>query len=181
MSQDDTPDLATPQAGKVAPEAVALRAQPRPVTRLNRRTLAILAGGAVLLFGNLGDDGLGWISFTILPIGATLWAVYTHAFRRSGLTAAVASAMGWSPGQRLVFSNQTFSSGGHSSQSSHLSRVSGFVQSGFNEVAHSAKPDTQRRATSQNPPDSARESSVVAGWHEQTHTPRLQDQELARL
>ena len=45
MSQDDTPDLATPQAGKVAPEAVALRAQPRPVTRLNRRTLAILAGG----------------------------------------------------------------------------------------------------------------------------------------
>ncbi|MEG8175445.1 conjugal transfer protein TrbI, partial [Xanthomonas hortorum pv. gardneri] len=45
MSQDDTPDLATPQAaGKIAPEAVALRAQPRPVTRLNRRTLAILAG-----------------------------------------------------------------------------------------------------------------------------------------
>ncbi|WP_068639524.1 TrbI/VirB10 family protein [Thauera butanivorans] len=44
MSQDDTPDLATPQAGKVTPEAVALRAQPRPVTRLNRRTLAILAG-----------------------------------------------------------------------------------------------------------------------------------------
>lgn len=30
-----------------APEAVALRAQPRPVTRLNRRTLAILAGGLV--------------------------------------------------------------------------------------------------------------------------------------
>ena len=45
MSQDDTPDLATRQAGKVAPEAVALRAQPRPVTRLNRRTLAILVGG----------------------------------------------------------------------------------------------------------------------------------------
>ncbi|HAF92809.1 MAG TPA: conjugal transfer protein TrbI [Pseudomonas sp.] len=44
MSQDDIPDLATPQADKVAPEAVALRAQPRPVTRLNRRTLAILAG-----------------------------------------------------------------------------------------------------------------------------------------
>ncbi len=38
-------DLATPQAGEVAPEAVALRAQPRPVTRLNRRTLAILVGG----------------------------------------------------------------------------------------------------------------------------------------
>jgi len=27
--------------------------------------------------------------------------------------------------------------------------------------------------------DSSRESSVVAGLHEQTHTPRLQDQELA--
>jgi len=45
MSQDDTRDLGTPQAGKVAPEAVALRAQPRPVTRLNRRTLAMLTGG----------------------------------------------------------------------------------------------------------------------------------------
>ena len=44
MSQDDSPDLAA-QAGKVAPEAVALRAQPRPVTRLNRRTLAMLTGG----------------------------------------------------------------------------------------------------------------------------------------
>src|SRR3546814_1012072 len=42
MSQDDAPDLAAPHADKVAPEAVALRAQPRPVTRLNRRTLAIL-------------------------------------------------------------------------------------------------------------------------------------------
>ena len=29
--------------------------------------------------------------------------------------------------------------------------------------------------------DSSCESSVVAGGHEQTHTPRLQDQELARL
>lgn len=29
--------------------------------------------------------------------------------------------------------------------------------------------------------DSSRESSVVAGWHEQTRIPRLQDQELARL
>ena len=29
--------------------------------------------------------------------------------------------------------------------------------------------------------DSSRESSVVAGPHEQTYTPRLQDQELARL
>ena len=29
--------------------------------------------------------------------------------------------------------------------------------------------------------DSSRESIVVAGGHEQTHTPRLQDQELADL
>ncbi|MGV8495485.1 TrbI/VirB10 family protein, partial [Pseudomonas aeruginosa] len=48
---DDTPDLATPHQGKVAPEAVALRAQPRPVTRLNRRTLAILVGGPVVVLG----------------------------------------------------------------------------------------------------------------------------------
>lgn len=54
MSQDDSPDLAAPQAGKVAPEAVALRAQPRPVTRLNRRTLAVLAGGlSVAVLGAL--------------------------------------------------------------------------------------------------------------------------------
>src|SRR3546814_4014928 len=56
MSQDDTPDLATPQAGKVAPEAVVLRAQPRPVTRLNRRTLAILVG-----------------SLSVAVLGATIW------------------------------------------------------------------------------------------------------------
>lgn len=55
--------------------------------------LAILAGGGVLLFGKLGGEGLGWISFTILPIGATLWAVYTHAFRRSGLNAFEGAAL----------------------------------------------------------------------------------------
>lgn len=54
MSQDDTPDLASPEAGKVAPEAVVLRTQPRPVTRLNRRMLAILAGGlSVAVLGAL--------------------------------------------------------------------------------------------------------------------------------
>ncbi len=65
MSQDDTPDLATPQAGKVAPEAVALRAQPRPVTRLNRRTLAILTGG-----------------LSVAVLGATIWSLQPH--RRAG-------------------------------------------------------------------------------------------------
>ena len=58
MSQDDAPDLATPQAGKMAPEAVALRAQPRPVTRLNRRTLAILVGG-----------------LSVAVLGATIWSL----------------------------------------------------------------------------------------------------------
>ena len=64
MSQDDTRDLGTPQAGKVAPEAVALRAQPRPVTRLNRRTLAVLVGG-----------------LSVAVLGATIWSLpvsYTH-------------------------------------------------------------------------------------------------------
>ena len=61
MSQDDTPDLATPQAGKVAPEAVALRAQPRPVTRLNRRTLAMFMGG-----------------LSVAVLGATIWSLQPH-------------------------------------------------------------------------------------------------------
>ena len=61
MSQDDTPDLAAPQAGNVAPEAVALRAQPRPVTRLNRRTLAILVGG-----------------LSVAVLGATIWSLQPH-------------------------------------------------------------------------------------------------------
>jgi len=61
MSQDDTPDLAASQAVKVAPEAVALRAQPRPVTRLNRRTLAILVGG-----------------LSVAVLGATIWSLQSH-------------------------------------------------------------------------------------------------------
>ena len=61
MSQDDTPDLAAPSAGKVTPEAVALRAQPRPVTRLNRRTLAILVGG-----------------LSVAVLGATIWSLQPH-------------------------------------------------------------------------------------------------------
>ena len=60
MNQDDSPDL-TPQAGKVAPEPVALRAQPRPVTRLNRRTLAILTGG-----------------LSVAVLGATIWSLQPH-------------------------------------------------------------------------------------------------------
>ena len=65
MQEDHSPDLAMPSAGKVAPEAVALRAQPRAVTRLNRRTLAILTGG-----------------LSVAVLGATIWALQPH--RRSG-------------------------------------------------------------------------------------------------
>ena len=53
MSQDDTPTL-PPRRRRRWRQAVALRAQPRPVTRLNRRTLAILAGGlSVAVLGAL--------------------------------------------------------------------------------------------------------------------------------
>ena len=61
MSQDDTSDLAAPQAGKVAPEAMTLRAQPRPVTRLNRRTLAVLVGG-----------------LSVAVLGALMWSLQPH-------------------------------------------------------------------------------------------------------
>ncbi len=58
MGQDDTSGIAAPPAGKVAPEAVALRAQPRPVMRLNRRMLAVLAGGVAAAV-----------------LGATMWSL----------------------------------------------------------------------------------------------------------
>lgn len=40
-------------------------------------------------------------------------------------------------------------------------RVSRFAQSGFNEVAHRAKLDDHRRATSQNPPDSQSGNDLI--------------------
>ena len=61
MDQDDTTGLGASSAAKVAPEAVALRAQPRPVTRLNRRTLAILTGG-----------------LSVAVLGATIWSLQPH-------------------------------------------------------------------------------------------------------
>ncbi len=64
MSQDDTPDLDSPQADKIAPETMTLRAQPRPVTRLNRRTLAVLVG-----------------SLSLAVLGALMWSLQPH--RRS--------------------------------------------------------------------------------------------------
>ncbi|WP_416391956.1 TrbI/VirB10 family protein [Alloalcanivorax xenomutans] len=67
MDQDNAPDLAAPQAGKVAPEAVALRAQPRPVTRLNRRMLAVLVGG-----------------MATAVLGATIWSLQAPQRRGAG-------------------------------------------------------------------------------------------------
>lgn len=63
----DTTDHATRPAPKVAPEGVALRAAPRPVTRLNRRTLAVfatllavaVAGASMWALQSKGRHGLG--------------------------------------------------------------------------------------------------------------------------
>ena len=69
MQPDDSSEFATPSAGKVAPEAMALRAQPRPVTRLNRRTLAILTGG-----------------LSVAVLGATIWSLQPHRRGAGGQT-----------------------------------------------------------------------------------------------
>lgn len=67
MIQEQTSNQAAPPetdrvtekaADKVAPETVALRAQPRAVTRLNRRTLALLVGG-----------------LSVAVLGATIWSL----------------------------------------------------------------------------------------------------------
>lgn len=58
MGTTDMPEGAAAVAPKAAPEAMALRASPRPVTRLNRRMLAVLVGG---------------LSAAVL--GATLWSL----------------------------------------------------------------------------------------------------------
>ena len=55
--------------------------------------LAILAGGVLLLADNLSSGRLTWVSYVILPAGATLWAIYTHAFRKSGLSAFEGGAL----------------------------------------------------------------------------------------
>jgi drug/metabolite transporter (DMT)-like permease len=57
---------------------------------------AILAGGLILLVGQAtGGSGatLSWISYTVLPFGATCWAIYTHAFKQTGLTAVEGAAL----------------------------------------------------------------------------------------
>lgn len=55
---------------------------------------AILAGVAILLTRSLGSAAsTGWSGYALLPTAATLWAIYTHAFRRSGLSPLQGSAL----------------------------------------------------------------------------------------
>jgi drug/metabolite transporter (DMT)-like permease len=55
---------------------------------------AILAGVAILLTRSLGSGAsTGWSGYALLPTAATLWAIYTHAFRRSGLSPLQGSAL----------------------------------------------------------------------------------------
>lgn len=49
--------------------------------------LATIVSGAALLFiGSLLTSGMTAAGFILLPLGALLWAGFTHAFRRSGLS-----------------------------------------------------------------------------------------------
>ncbi|MBB4185021.1 drug/metabolite transporter (DMT)-like permease [Sinorhizobium terangae] len=55
---------------------------------------AIIIGVTILLVRSLGaSDGSAWTGYMLLPAAATLWAIYTHAFRRSGLSALEGSAL----------------------------------------------------------------------------------------
>ena len=59
MREEEASDQGAPSPPeKVAPEIVALRARPRSVTRLNRRTLAVLVGG-----------------LSMVVLGATIWSL----------------------------------------------------------------------------------------------------------
>lgn len=66
MSTPATPQTAPTGTNKADPDTLALRASPRPVTRLNRRMLAVLAGA------------LG-----IVILGATLWSLQPHKRERN--------------------------------------------------------------------------------------------------
>lgn len=64
-----SPDEAPASAAKVEPESVALRASPRPVTRLNRRVLAL---------------GAGVLAAAVL--GGTLWSLQSNKRQRNPAT-----------------------------------------------------------------------------------------------
>ena len=69
MNTPATPQTPSTGTNKADPDTLALRAPPRPVTRLNRRMLAVLAGtlGAIIL-------------------GATLWSLQPHQRKRNPAT-----------------------------------------------------------------------------------------------
>ena len=69
MGTSDTPDAARAAAPKVAPESVALRDSPRPVTRLNRRMLAVCAG-----------------ALAAAVLGGTLWSLQSNRRERNPAT-----------------------------------------------------------------------------------------------
>jgi drug/metabolite transporter (DMT)-like permease len=55
---------------------------------------AIVAGVAILLTRSLAVSvPTSWIGYALLPAAATLWAIFTHAFRRSGLSPLQGSAL----------------------------------------------------------------------------------------
>ncbi len=55
---------------------------------------AIIIGMTILLVRSLGaSDAPAWTGYLLLPAAATLWAIYTHAFRRSGLNPLEGSAL----------------------------------------------------------------------------------------
>ena len=65
----------------------------RPDITVGLVSAAIVAGVIILLVRSLSGTEISWVSFTLLPLGALLWAAYTHAFRRSGLNAIQSSAI----------------------------------------------------------------------------------------
>lgn len=70
----------------------AVAREPLPATR--RAGVAVIAAGVALLaVAGLGDGGAAWPGAVLLPLAALLWAGYTHAFRRSGLSALQGAAV----------------------------------------------------------------------------------------
>lgn len=69
MTPTETPEVGPSLATKVDPESVALRASPRPVTRLNRRVLAF---------------GVGLVGAALL--GVTFWSLQPHRQPRNPTT-----------------------------------------------------------------------------------------------
>lgn len=54
---------------------------------------AIVSGVVILLAASLQKSGMTMAGFVLLPLGAVLWAGFTHAFRRSGLSPLQGAAL----------------------------------------------------------------------------------------